>query len=212
MAKPAPDIDDIFRQARHLLNQGGEDALSMRQLAKRAGCSPMSLYNHIGRREELLEGVVYRFFANIDVDANIPNEGSWQEKAFFWATQLHHAYLENPGIVSILKPGSRWPVSTTISSKLHSILLDGGFDNTMAISLCRTLFWQVTALSALEALARPSGQLRTHPEHATYHTRLASTHTREMTSEIFEYTLASIIDSVSEELHRGTLPSALRHE
>ncbi len=47
-------LDDILNAGLALLDEGGEQGLSMRALAARLGVTPMSLYNHVPDRAGLL--------------------------------------------------------------------------------------------------------------------------------------------------------------
>jgi len=211
VAKPAPDIESVYAEACQLLNEQGEAGLSMRNLAHRAGCSPMSLYTHIGKRDDLLEGIVQRFFQSIDIQ--VPAGGGWQQQVLEWARQLRAAYLDSPGIVAILRPGARWAVEATVSKQLYRLLLDAGFDETTATSLCRTFFWQVTALSTMEVMSgkQPAASSKSKPvETGQYHRQLAKKHTLQMAGDIFDYSIALMLDGIDRENRSGNPPTVLR--
>ncbi len=215
MPRPAPDIEVIFSEAAALLREEGEQGLSMRALASRVGCSPMSLYTHIGKRQDLVDGMILRFFRSILLE--VPDTGSWQSRVFLWACSLREAYLAFPGIVPLIRPDTRWVVETTISRQLYRILLSAGFSEAHAIALCRTLMWQVTALSMLEVRSEGvehdvdirSGRLVPEGEGTALHRMLAGHHTLEMTGPIFSYLLGLIIDGVARERRTGKRPSVL---
>ncbi|MGH2924170.1 MAG: TetR/AcrR family transcriptional regulator [Solirubrobacterales bacterium] len=48
---------DLLAVALRLVDREGADALTMRRLGRELGVAAMSLYNHIGSREELLDGL-----------------------------------------------------------------------------------------------------------------------------------------------------------
>src|SRR5918992_298869 len=50
--------DRILYAAVRLADSDGIDALSMRKLAQQLGVDPMSLYNHVRDKEDLLDGIV----------------------------------------------------------------------------------------------------------------------------------------------------------
>lgn len=211
MPKPVPNIEHIYAVASQLLNENGEEGLTMRDLANSAGCSPTSLYAHIGKRDDLLNGIVMRFFSSIDIE--LPVSGRWQIKVLSWARQMRAAYLINPGIVSVLRPKARWAVEATVSKQLFQIWNAAGFDDETATSLCRTFVWQVTALAAMEALSSRAGNApikrrRVMPNE--YHRQLAGKHTLEMSGEIFDYSIALMIDGIDRENRSGNPPTVLR--
>ena len=50
--------DQILEAARHVLTRSGENALSMRAIAKRVGITPAAIYRHFGSRGQLVQRVV----------------------------------------------------------------------------------------------------------------------------------------------------------
>lgn len=205
MPRPAPDIEHIYREANKLLQQQGEAGLSIRHLAAKVGCSPMSLYAHIGKREDLIDGIVLRFFQSVDID--IPEQGNWQQKVLHWARKVRAAFLANPGVVPLIKPKARWTLETTISKQLYQILFAAGFEKFEATSLCRTLMWQVTATVMLEvvSLEYVDGKPGRKSSSEKFHQRLAKSHTLEMTEGIFDYTISLMLEGLAKEKRVGSV-------
>jgi AcrR family transcriptional regulator len=56
----------VLRAALHLVDEGGDDALSMRNLGKKLGVEAMSLYNHVANKEDIVDGLVDIVFGEID--------------------------------------------------------------------------------------------------------------------------------------------------
>jgi AcrR family transcriptional regulator len=48
----------VVRKAVALADRGGFDSLSMRKLAGELDTAPMSLYRHVAKKEDLLDGMV----------------------------------------------------------------------------------------------------------------------------------------------------------
>ena len=59
----------VLRAAIALADQGGFESLTMRKLAKELGVEAMSLYNHVGSKDDLLDGMVDLVFAEIEPPA-----------------------------------------------------------------------------------------------------------------------------------------------
>jgi AcrR family transcriptional regulator len=56
----------VLRAAIARADQGGFEALTMRQLAKELGVEAMSLYNHVASKDDLLDGMVDLVFGEIE--------------------------------------------------------------------------------------------------------------------------------------------------
>ena len=59
--------DDVLAEAIDLIDQQGLDALTMRNLADRLGVVPMALYRHVSNKDDLMEGVLDRAVAGVDL-------------------------------------------------------------------------------------------------------------------------------------------------
>jgi AcrR family transcriptional regulator len=53
-----------------LADEGGTEALTMRQLGHALGVEAMSLYNHVANKDDVLDGLVDLVFGEIDVDCD----------------------------------------------------------------------------------------------------------------------------------------------
>lgn len=54
--------EDVLAEASAILAEEGQDGLSMRKLAQRIGCAPMSLYAHFRDKHDLLTALAHRGF------------------------------------------------------------------------------------------------------------------------------------------------------
>ena len=59
----------VLRAAIALADGNGIESLSMRNLADTVGVKPMSLYNHVAHKDDLLDGMIDAVFAEIDLPA-----------------------------------------------------------------------------------------------------------------------------------------------
>jgi AcrR family transcriptional regulator len=69
----------IVDAALELLDADGLDGVSMRRVAQKLETGPASLYQHVGNKDELLEAVLDRVCAVIDVPAPGAGPDGWQE-------------------------------------------------------------------------------------------------------------------------------------
>ena len=58
-----------------LADMGGIESLSMRKLSQQLGGAPMSLYNHIANKDDLLDGMIDAVFSEIELPSG---EDSWK--------------------------------------------------------------------------------------------------------------------------------------
>ncbi|MCB2252198.1 TetR/AcrR family transcriptional regulator [Pseudomonas chlororaphis] len=63
------DQEAILATALELLEAGGEAGLTMRSLASRLGVTPMSLYNHVEDRVDLLRKISDRVYSDVALDS-----------------------------------------------------------------------------------------------------------------------------------------------
>ena len=65
----------VLRAAIDLADQDGIESLSMRKLSQQLGGAPMSLYNHIANKDDLLDGMIDAVFSEIELPSG---EDSWK--------------------------------------------------------------------------------------------------------------------------------------
>ncbi len=64
-AKPGGLRDQLLQTSRELLDEGGPAALSMREVARRAGCTHQAPYHYFANREAILAAVVAEGFREL---------------------------------------------------------------------------------------------------------------------------------------------------
>lgn len=67
----------IVAAALELVDQQGLDALSMRRLGAALGVEAMSLYHHVDNKDDVLDGVLDRILAEVELP---PDDGPWQDR------------------------------------------------------------------------------------------------------------------------------------
>jgi AcrR family transcriptional regulator len=66
----------VLRAALALADEGGHEALTMRNLGRQLGVEAMSLYNHVSSKEDILDGLVDLVFSEIDLPS--PGDVDWK--------------------------------------------------------------------------------------------------------------------------------------
>lgn len=94
---PELDVDRVVRTAVELADRDGLEGASLPKVAKALGFTAMSLYRHVGSKDELLELMFDLAFADFgDVD---PAPGQWRRGLRQWAGELRILYHRRPWLV-----------------------------------------------------------------------------------------------------------------
>ena len=85
--------DRILRTAVALADEHTIEALTMRRLAQALGVEAMSLYYHVARKDQLLDGMLDLVFAEME----LPTESAdWRPGIRACALSAHHTLLRHP--------------------------------------------------------------------------------------------------------------------
>jgi AcrR family transcriptional regulator len=104
-SRPSVPLDRarIVTAAIKLADSAGLEALTMRKLAAVLGASPMSLYRHVARKEDLIDLMLDHVAGEHDL-AGIPS-GDWRSDLIVLARQQRAAALRHPwSIVPVARP------------------------------------------------------------------------------------------------------------
>ncbi|MBD5785871.1 TetR/AcrR family transcriptional regulator [Cellulosimicrobium terreum] len=94
--KPRLTLDDVVGAGIAVAQDGGLDALSMRRVATELGVGAMSLYTYVPGRTELVDLMVDRAYAELD----LPAAGTpWRAALARYAHQMWDLYLRHPWIL-----------------------------------------------------------------------------------------------------------------
>jgi AcrR family transcriptional regulator len=102
----------VLRAAVGLADDQGIESVSMRKLAQELGVDPMSLYNHVANKEDLLDGMVDLVIGEIDPG---PSDGDWKTVLRARAMAARETLLRH-----------RWATRVHFEA-VAGILRDGGF-------------------------------------------------------------------------------------
>jgi AcrR family transcriptional regulator len=121
----------IVAEAIALADRDGLDAVSMRKLATGLGVDPMSLYNHVRDKDDLLDGMADAVVAAIEPVA--PTEGGWRAELAALILSARREMLRHPWSAVVL--GSRvQPGPATIAhvDRVLGIMRAGGVSLELA--------------------------------------------------------------------------------
>jgi AcrR family transcriptional regulator len=96
--------EEIVRAAIAVADAEGPDAISMRRIARELRAGPMSLYYHVGSKEDLIDAMLEQMQAEVD----IPDpSGDWRADLRAFANSQRAALLRHPWIMDFI--GQRPP-------------------------------------------------------------------------------------------------------
>jgi AcrR family transcriptional regulator len=124
-ARPQLSRDLIVDTALRLLDADGLDGVSMRRVADELGTGPASLYAHVANKEELLDLLLDRVLAEIDVPA--PDPANWQEQLRQVGRDMHAVFTRHRDIAAVslanIPTGAQ---ALKIADGVMAIMLAGG--------------------------------------------------------------------------------------
>ncbi|WP_205215172.1 TetR/AcrR family transcriptional regulator [Amycolatopsis albispora] len=131
MPKRAPlSRERVITAAMELADEKGEAGLTMRAIAGRLGVEAMSLYNHVGGRDDILNGMVDAVFAEIELPA--PG-GDWKAAMRDRAESARAALRRHPWAVGLMDSRSQpGPATLRHHDAVLGVLHAGGFSVPMA--------------------------------------------------------------------------------
>jgi AcrR family transcriptional regulator len=116
----------VLRAALKLADEGGLEALSMRNVAKQLGVEAMSLYNHVASKEDLVDGLIDIVFGEIEFPA--PGEADWKVAMRTRAIAIREALNRHRWAVGLMEgrmnPG---PANIRYHDRVMGCLREGGF-------------------------------------------------------------------------------------
>jgi AcrR family transcriptional regulator len=154
MPKPLLAVDAIYDCALRILEEDGVDALSARNLAAALKCSTRTLYDQVGKREDLIAQLMDYYFGSLDLAPR--DSASWQDSARTWAMNLRGALLSHPNLSRLMTLEHREPITRHVT-ELLKVLLAHGFDEELALRSCRVLVHIVMNLTLAE-ISAPTGR------------------------------------------------------
>jgi AcrR family transcriptional regulator len=128
-AKQALTRDRVLAAAVALADREGIGEVSMRKLAQHLGVEAMSLYHHVANKDEILDGMIDRVFAEID----LPGSEPWKRAMAARAESARAALLRHPWAIGLMESrASPGPATLRHHDAVIGNLRAGGFSVQMA--------------------------------------------------------------------------------
>lgn len=150
--------DQLVDAALAIVDEGGDEALSMRSLAARVDRRVSSLYNHVSGRGELIELMRARIVSDIDVGVFACVDGAaedvpWGRALELWARSYLRAFAEHPNLIRLLATTSIRDLSTyEMYDAVIGGLRRGGWPRGRTVAVMRAVEAYVLG-SALDIVA-----------------------------------------------------------
>jgi AcrR family transcriptional regulator len=149
---------EIIAAARTLAETEGIEGVTVRAVAATMGAAPMSLYNHVSTREEIIDGVLDAMLGELQFDDD--PAATWTAELERFALALAAHLAQHPWAVLPLMarpdPGEQ---TTRLGEKALVIALRGGLDASHAVSAFAAILALVYGRAGfLAAAARTDAQ------------------------------------------------------
>jgi AcrR family transcriptional regulator len=127
LGRPAElDVDRVVRAAVDLADRDGLAGVTLQKVAQELGFTKMSLYRHVGSKDELFE--LMADHANGPAP-DLDTDAGWRDGARRWAQAIRARYVAHPWLVDIPMSGPpRGPNAISWMDALLRVLRDTGLD------------------------------------------------------------------------------------
>jgi AcrR family transcriptional regulator len=118
------DKGQVLQAAIALADRAGIGSLSMRKLSQELGGAPMSLYNHVADKEDLLDGMVDTLFTEIQLP---PDKLDWKAAMRQRAISVRTVVNRHPWAIGLMGRRTPGPATLHHHDAVIGCLQDGGF-------------------------------------------------------------------------------------
>ena len=147
--KPRVSRDQVLDAALKLADEGGLAAVTMASVGARLGVEAMSLYRHVGNKDEMLDGLVDRVFAEIEVPADARD---WREALRRRAVSANAALRRHPWAIGLMESRAQpGPATLGHHDAMVGLLFRGGFDGPRATRVYNLLDSYIYGFALQEA-------------------------------------------------------------
>ena len=155
-AKAPLSEDAVVDAALAILKSDGLEAVTMRRVAAALDTGAASLYVYVPGREGLLQAMLDRVTATIELEA--PDPSRWRAQLHSLLQRMHQALVAHPGIAAMtLADSPTTEAVLLLTENLLGILLAGGLDPQDAAWACDIFVTLVTAAAREDDVRRPRG-------------------------------------------------------
>ncbi len=147
-AKPPLSGDAIVDAALGVLKSEGLAAVTMRRVGTALDTGAASLYVYVSGREGLLQAMLDRVLAGVELEE--PDPSRWRDQLHALLLRMHEALVDHPGIAATtLADPPPTEVLLRLNENMLGLLLAGGLDPQDAAWAC-DLFAMLVTAAAIE--------------------------------------------------------------
>jgi AcrR family transcriptional regulator len=156
-AKAPLSEDVVVDAALAILTSDGLEAVTMRRVAAALDTGPASLYVYVSGREGLLQAMLDRVTASVELEA--PDPSRWRAQLHSLLQRLRQALAAHPGIAAMTLADPPTTESVLlVTENLLGILLAGGLDPQDAAWACDIFVLLVTGAAREDDVRHPRGR------------------------------------------------------
>lgn len=156
-AKAPLSADTVVNAALVILKSEGLEAVTMRRVAAALDTGAASLYVYVSGREGLLQTMLDRVTASVELEA--PDPSRWRAQLHSLLVRMHQALVAHSGIAATtLADPPPTEAVLLLTENLLGILLAGGLDPQDAAWACDIFVLLVTATTIEEDELRARGR------------------------------------------------------
>lgn len=148
VSRPFLTRERVLETALLMADRDGLEALSMRRLAKELGGAPMSLYNHVSNKEDLLDAMIDAVFDEIEQPSS---HDDWKSAMTKRARSVRAALARHRWSIGLMESRTA-PGPATLSHHESAIacLRDAGFSITLTAHALSALDSYIYGFALLE--------------------------------------------------------------
>jgi len=147
--RPRVSREQVLDAALELADEAGLGAVTMASVGARLGLEAMSLYRHVGNKEEMLDGLVDRVFAEIEVPADA---AGWRDALRRRAISVHDALRRHPWAIGLMESRAQpGPATLGHHDAMLALLFGAGFNARTATRVYNLLDSYVYGFALQEA-------------------------------------------------------------
>lgn len=122
--------DRVVRAAMDLADERGIESLTMRELGRKLGVEAASLYNHVARKDDLLDGMADLVVAEIDLPSG---DVHWKEAMRRRAVSARDVFSRHPWAAGLIDSReASGPSRLSYTDRVLGTLLQAGFSPSTA--------------------------------------------------------------------------------
>jgi AcrR family transcriptional regulator len=156
-AKAPLSEEAVVDAALAILQSDGLEAVTMRRVAAALDTGAASLYVYVSGRDGLLQAMLDRVTAAIELEA--PDPSRWRAQVHTLLQRMHQALVSHPGMAALtLEDAPTTEVVLRLTENLLGLLLAGGIDPQDAVWASDIFVLLVTAVASEDDVRRARGR------------------------------------------------------